>query len=383
MRRKLTIQEIEKRIFEINKNLKVLSKEYFGTKHKLDIKCMKCGYEHKISWNTLSATKKDGGCPSCSNRIKMKTIEEAQLRCDKLNLNITLVEDKYKNTSTKLKYRCNKCGCIGQSTITQLQARKGCPYCETHNKKMTTDDAGYKINNFNKNVELVTNNFKGHQKPIVLRCKKCKLEWESTFFNFRVTPECPNCGNAKSRLDVDMLKQIIKIRKLNIELMSDKYNGSQFKNTFKCNACNNIWETTWSTISSGSGCPVCAREKMRNGNKYNIKVAERKKEEWINKHGILYLINCCNEHEDFYKIGITSRSVKLRYGSGDSMPYSYKIVKQWRMSLYDCVIVEDIIENYGFEKYCPNIKFGGYTESYVDKNINEIESIINKHKDTN
>ena len=36
----------------------------------------------------------------------------------------------------------------------------------------------------------------------------------------------------------------------------------------KCNACNNIWSITWSNISAGKWCPVCAINKTRNSQQY-------------------------------------------------------------------------------------------------------------------
>lgn len=45
-----------------------------------------------------------------------------------------------------------------------------------------------------------------------------------------------------------------------------------------------------------------------------------------NNIGIFYLLKCFGNNECFYKIGITSRSVKSRYSNGRDLPYKYKIL---------------------------------------------------------
>ena len=71
--------------------------------------------------------------------------------------------------------------------------------------------------------------------------------------------------------------------------------------------------------------------------------------------------------EEFYKIGITSRSIKKRFCNKQTMPYKYQVLQE----------IEDISENIWdfevffkrlkfFRHYTPNIPFGGsLTECYL------------------
>lgn len=43
---------------------------------------------------------------------------------------------------------------------------------------------------------------------------------------------------------------------------------------------------------------------------------------------IFYIIRCYDECEEFYKLGITSRTIKLRYPTYKTLPYDYEIVLQ-------------------------------------------------------
>lgn len=45
-----------------------------------------------------------------------------------------------------------------------------------------------------------------------------------------------------------------------------------------------------------------------------------------NNLGIFYLLKCVGNNESFYKIGITSTSVKVRYSNGSDMKYKWNII---------------------------------------------------------
>ncbi len=79
--------------------------------------------------------------------------------------------------------------------------------------------------------------------------------------------------------------------------------------------------------------------------------------------GVFYIIKCWNSKEYFYKVGITSYSVKRRYNSKRDMPYNYEIIQEitdipnnvWNLEL----LLKQYIKNNNFH-YIPNIQFGGY-----------------------
>ena len=119
---------------------------------------------------------------------------------------------------------------------------------------------------------------------------------------------------------------------------------------------------------SKRNCPKCAKEKRGvyfSFSRTGFKNACIKNNSGL---GIFYIIRCFNENEEFYKIGITSRSIKERYAGKQNMPYQYKIIQE----------IQDNPENiYNFEllfknkaknfKYKPSIYFPGHTECYMDK----------------
>lgn len=111
-------------------------------------------------------------------------------------------------------------------------------------------------------------------------------------------------------------------------------------------------------LKNRHGCPECT-ENLNGWSKTNfIKRAER------DGNAILYIIKCFNENEEFYKIGITTRSIKRRYAS-KKFPYSYEIIQE----IYDKAgniweLERVLLKIYKKYKYTPYISFGGVTECF-------------------
>lgn len=105
------------------------------------------------------------------------------------------------------------------------------------------------------------------------------------------------------------------------------------------------------------GCPKC-----------HLRGYDR--ESWIkiaikNKNSKLYIIECFNNEEKFIKIGITSRSLKERFG-GKEMPYNYKIIMIYEYSpeiIWD--FEKELHKLYSKDyQYIPKIPFNGMYECY-------------------
>lgn len=82
----------------------------------------------------------------------------------------------------------------------------------------------------------------------------------------------------------------------------------------------------------------------------------------------VYIIECWNENEHFYKIGRTFLSVYNRFKSKHSMPYNYKIVKVYNSNNpVEIFKLEINLKNqHKFLKYTPLLKFHGRYECYFN-----------------
>ena len=107
---------------------------------------------------------------------------------------------------------------------------------------------------------------------------------------------------------------------------------------------------------SGNGCALCSKENLGWSRTSFVDKCEKNN----NGLGILYILECFNDNEHFYKIGITSRSVKQRYKSKVEMPYAYSVVKEIvgdGAYIYDLETkLHQINKQY---KYVPEIPFAG------------------------
>jgi len=89
-----------------------------------------------------------------------------------------------------------------------------------------------------------------------------------------------------------------------------------------------------------------------------------------NTLGTFYVLKCWTDGEMFYKLGITSDSVKSRY-SKRRMPYNYEILTEFKLEPGDCFDLERNLKSdlWGIGAYQP--KFWAYksTETFTDLSL--------------
>lgn len=142
---------------------------------------------------------------------------------------------------------------------------------------------------------------------------------------------------------------------------STDYIGSGKKVIIKC-----PFHESFAQVASdhlrGSGCPKCAL--LRKGGTYS-------RTDYINKADgricTFYTLRCFNKKEEFYKIGITMNTVKMRYG-GNTMPYEYEVISEIKGSagfIWD--LERDEKRKLKALHYKPELSFGGSeTECFTD-----------------
>ena len=176
-------------------------------------------------------------------------------------------------------------------------------------------------------------------------CKVCANEALSTIAKSEFTTKASHIHNNK--YDYSLVE----------------YQNNATKVTITCKSHGSFEQTPGNHLK-GKGCAVCAS--LESGfTRTNFKA---KCEKNNNGLGILYVLECFNDNERFYKIGITSNSIKRRYHSKASMPYLYSVVKE---------IIGDPIEIYDLEtklhqlnkenKYVPSVSFAGHATECFSK----------------
>ena len=106
----------------------------------------------------------------------------------------------------------------------------------------------------------------------------------------------------------------------------------------------------------GSECQECSRQLMGwTKSKFKEKCIKNN-----NGFGTLYILECFDNIELFFKIGITSHNINKRYPSKTSMPYAYRVIDEIIGDpeyIYD---LESKLHNLNKEHhYLPNKPFNG------------------------
>ena len=288
-----TTEKFSSEIKNINPNFELLD-EYKDSKSKVRIKCKTCGTIKLIEPNsTLSL-----GYIRCNTCNPNGSIEEQRLADNiKLGINnyIKLKEEEkmakkltneeflkrfnakyqgrivalteYINYSTKIKFKCNKCGDIFYAKgYDMLQYKHGCANCNG-TKKRTNEEFLELMEEVNPNIEVLEE-YVNNTTKLKCRCKICGNEWYSMPKYLLSGMGCNNkecisekIRNSKLKYDTENFKKIAKENYPNLELL-DEYYSYDIKVKFLCKNCGEIWEVNPSSIirKTLGNCPTCSRK---------------------------------------------------------------------------------------------------------------------------
>lgn len=202
MGRKLSLQEVQSRIFD--KNSITIIGEYINTHTKTLCKCDTCGYEWEVTPDKLLQGR---GCPQCSKRIKGSKIE-LQQKLDSLNKNITVIGG-YVNRNTPILCRCNICNHVWEVRPYDILNKQGCPKC---NKcTISEEEVLCKIYKVNPNIKILSS-YVNYTTKLQCSCKKCGFSWYALPGNLYQGTGCPKCNMSKGEKVIERYLLDHKIR---------------------------------------------------------------------------------------------------------------------------------------------------------------------------
>lgn len=243
--------------------------------------------------------------------------------------------------------------------------------------KYTIEDIKKQLSKVNPNIEILSTEYISNEK---LHCK-CKLdnyEWSAVWGSLKRGIGCPSCSKCRHDYDINLIKEKVKIINPNIEILSTEYRNNHSKLKCKCLLDGHIWYVSWDKLRQGQGCPECKKKMSHGDGEYSPKLAERNKEKWLKEEAKVYLIECWNDDERFYKIGITKNTIDKRFYGNVNMPYNYKTLKLIHTNKYDATYIEKgLHEKHEEYSYQPKIKFAGHTECFSYIILDKIEQSKN------
>lgn len=267
----------------------------------------------------------------------------------------------YVNWKTKVKIICPYHGIFEQRTDHHLNGN-GCNKCAAEQralKKLISKEE------FIKRANEIHNNY--YDYSLFTPCKaKDKIKiicpehgiFEQTYdHHLHQKSKCPKCSqlhgnNLKKDSLETFIKKANKIHKNRYDYSLVNYIGSKIKIKIICPIHGKFEQQPYNHLMK-KGCYKCSREQNAFSKSGFTKIAK-------NKECIFYILKCFNEKEQFYKIGITSRTVQERYKNKKEMPYNYEIIKEYKSTALDIWELENRFKiNFKENLYSPEIKFAG------------------------
>ena len=271
---------------------------------------------------------------------------------------------KYIDNETYVKIICPIHGVFPQRPNSHLSGKKGCQQCgrkrcgaqnaENAEQKYITQCEKYSCKFIRKIVE--------NHSAIIFYTGLYGLEYK-TYFKTNKKIEC----NLTTVLDKTafFIAESVKLtgKKYNHQYVI--YNGNKDPILLECNDCGYIFERRPNDhLTKTPDCMRCSLL-QRHFNGFSRKGFIDLCNKNNNGIGILYVIRCWDENEEFYKIGITSRSVGIRFQWSHHLPYKYEIVQEILCNPDVAWDLEKILHKlYINYDYRPLKNFGGKTECF-------------------
>lgn len=208
-------------------------------------------------------------------------------------------------------------------------------------------------------------------KKMVITCNGCGEDFKQTSQAHLAGKGCPSCNKGCVRKTTEQFVAEAIARHGNrygYQLVDYQSNIKPVK--ILCKKHGYFEQAPWSHIK-GHGCLKCSHEYSGFDRKTFIKQCNKNNE----GRGLLYIISCRKGAEQFYKVGITSRSLEARFSSVTIMPYEYGVeylIEDRGELIYDLEYrLHNLLKN---NKHKPSISFAGETECFTD--IKPIEKLI-------
>lgn len=265
----------------------------------------------------------------------------------------------YGRCTDKITIICKEHGEFQQSFADHLSGA-GCKKCdhgwtnETDAVVVTKENFLQKMlesNSMYRDGELtVLEDFKGILKHILVKDKYGVLSMTPRVLLSNKKPDLSNAVDKTSY----WRNKATDVHKEKYTYENAVYTGSKDKITITCPIHGDFEQDATSHLL-GKGCTKCKNEKV--GWTYTA---------WSkaggDNPGILYVLRCWNDDEEFYKVGITCQSRILdRYHNKLRMPYNYEVIQEItdvnRKRIYK--LEKEIKRKYKDFAYIPQISFDG------------------------
>lgn len=333
--------------------------EYENMDIKLLVRCNDCGLE------TYSYPKKliaGSGCQGCRRLNNEKYFTRLFLSKPDYRRKFNYTGSVITSSHSPITFTCNDCGyiCNTQTARTHYEGN-GCPSCNNRpsfDKNLLVKRSIEKFGNifdFTKTEE-----FSKSTDKILIGCPRHGLITTTAQSHLRTQYGCHKCD----RYDAEEVSEKFYSNPNNshikfVDILQDLERESKVRFLRMLCPSHGEYSTRLSGILRGNGCLKCYHE--RSEGTYNKTIAERHKEEYLNKFISIYVLYI--ENLKLCKIGL-SKNIKHRLAClSRSTNSKVNILYEGKINSYDAITLErDLLNCLSEYRGKSPIKFGGYTE---------------------
>ena len=279
-------------------------------------------------------------------------------------------QSQYNGLTKPIKIICKKHGWFSVYASSHLKG-SGCRKCNKeagkYNAIKTEDFIARAKAVYGDRYDYSLAVYRGSKQHIKIICREHGV-FEQSAGTHHLYEGCPDCSGKRKLTNSEFIRRSQEVHGDKFDYSLSSVNGVHGYVDIIC-PYHGVFSQSAKCHYEGQGCPSCA---VRGGfGKSNFITACKKNKGF----GRLYVLKCWHGNEVFYKIGITSNSVKFRYRCA-GLPYNYKVV-------YD--ITEKAETVFSLEKtlhrllisysHKPKIDFDGRTECF--SSITPIKRLLN------
>jgi hypothetical protein len=337
--------------------------KYTSTHTKITIICPKHGQFFQSPASHLRGI----GCMECGGKRKLTLIEFIEKANKVHDFRYSYENSIYKKNNLKIEITCLEHGSFYMIPQNHL-AGQNCPVCAEEStgrtQRLTNEEFIKKAKSIHQNeYDYRNTRYKTSHTAVEIICAK-----HGSFFqeasNHLQGRGCNKCYGTIKLTNESFIKKANKVHKNFYDYSKIDYKGYLSNVVIICPVHGEFAQAS-GTHLSGSGCPSCGKEVQTLG---DTLLNVRKVRKYL--PGILYVLEIFDKKEHFYKVGITSNSVKKRYSAKKSIPYDYEILLEADIGMIDAYEHEQfLISEYSNNKYLPKKRFNGMQECL---NINPI-----------
>lgn len=289
----------------------------------------------------------------------------------------------YVNAKIKAEIYCKGCSQYFLQLPRDHVRGHGCGHC-AKSKRLTTDifisraikvhgsAFDYSLTNYVRSIDKVT-----------LRCIKHDRTFDQYPLNHLKGHGCTLCAdettaNKLSKPYSQFLAEAALLHGGRYEYRKGDYKNAHSKVGVFCNLHG--WFKQSATLHlTGQGCRQCGYDLSG----YNRTSFEGLCKKNNNGNGLMYVIHCKEHGESFYKIGITSRTVKKRFISKGHLPYSFTelyVIEGEAAYIYDLENkIHALLKDH---HYSPKIDFKGSVYECFTQITKPVEKLLKQLEST-